>query len=392
MIVSGLVLTINRVGFLGGVERVILGCARAVIDHGIQSLIACPAPGALADEARQLGIEVAAIGIDRSRATKSPFAWLRLSSRLQKGRTEIADIASRRGVRLLHAHHPIGGLYALHAARQLGLPLLLHVHETLPVHWLYRMVARQVIPHCAAIACVSEQSRALMLALGADPDRLQLIYNGVDPSFAGPATPVPELARPGPHIGTFGVLEPRKGQDVFIEACRMVAVRRPSAQFWIVGDQSFAEHAGYVAALREAIARAGLTDRVHLIGYQRNVRDWMAGMDAVVLASRRQEALPTVLIEAALLGRPLVATDVGGVREIVTDGTSGLVVEPGDTAALGAAIVRALGPEGAAFGKAARADAEQRFTFDRFGVEMAALYETLMADHGPTKAMAETRA
>jgi glycosyltransferase involved in cell wall biosynthesis len=88
--------------------------------------------------------------------------------------------------------------------------------------------------------------------------------------------------------------------------------------------------------------------------------------------------LPTVLIEGALLGRPLVATDVGGVREIIADGRTGLVVPPGDAEVLATAMLRILGGEGPAFGAAARADALQRFTFDRFGDDIAALYRSLL--------------
>lgn len=376
------VLTINRVGFFGGVERVIVGCGEGVGSRGFHPILACPLPGELGAEARRRGLDVVALNIDRSKASLSPASLIRLFGALRRGRREVTELARRQNVRLLHAHHPISALYALQAVRTLGLPLLLHVHETLPAHLLYRAVARRVIPHCAAITCVSERSRALMLALGAPASRLSVIYNAVDRGFLAPAAPVPELAGPGPHVGLFGVLEPRKGQDVFIEAARRVARAHEAAQFWIVGDLSFAENASYVAALRAAISEAGLLGRVHLTGHRRDVRDWMARMSAVVLASRGYESLPTVLIEGALLGRPLVATDVGGVREIIDDGRTGLVVPPGDPDALAAGILRSLTAEGASFGEAARADALRRFTFDRFADDVAALYASLLPAGG----------
>jgi glycosyltransferase involved in cell wall biosynthesis len=372
------VLTVNRVGFLGGVERVVISCGQAVEQRGFHAIIACPMPGELAEEASRRGLETVSLGIDRSKATISPIAWARLFGALRRGRREVAELAQKRDIRLLHAHHPIGALYAVPAARGLGLPLLLHVHETLPAHALYRGVARRVIPHCAAFVCVSERSRELMLSLGAPDDRLHVVYNGVDPSFLGTPAAVPELAGKGPHIGLFGVLEPRKGQDIFIAAARRVAAQHDAARFWIVGDLSFAENAPYVAALRTDIAAAGLADRITLTGHRRDVRDWMTRMDAIVLASRDREALPTVLIEGALLGRPLVATDVGGVREIIADGRTGLVVPPGNAEVLATAMLRILGGDGPAFGVAARADALQRFTFDRFGDDIAALYRSLL--------------
>jgi glycosyltransferase involved in cell wall biosynthesis len=376
---SSLVLSLNRVEFFGGVERVLVNCAQATRSRHFQTLIACPAPGELANEAQRRAVEILPISINRSKATRSPAGWLRLLMALRRGRREVTDIARRRNVRLLHTHHPIGALYAKEAAKTLRLPLLLHVHETLPVHVFYRMVARHVIPFCSAFVCCSERSRQLMLALGAPASRVHVIYNGVDPSFLMPVDTVEELARPGPHVGIFGVLEPRKGQDIFVQAARRVAAQHPAAMFWIVGDLSFAENAGYVDALRASIAAAGLADRIRFTGHRRDVRDWMAGMDVIVLASRDREALPTVLIEGAALGRALVATDVGGVREIIADGSTGLVVPPGDPDALAHAIQRCLGPEGSQFGNAARTDALCRFGFDRFGRQMADLYETLLS-------------
>ena len=374
------VLAVNRVGFMGGVERVVVSCGQAVELRGFHTIVACPAPGELAAEAQRRGLQTAALDIARSKATASPLALARLLGTLRRGRREIVAVCRRLDIRVLHTHHPIGALYALSAAQQLGVPLLLHVHETLPVHAFYRGIARWVIPHCAAIACVSERSRELVLSLGAAADRVRVVYNGVDPSFLGTPAAVPELSDEGPHVGLFGVLEPRKGQDVFIAAARHVARQHPAARFWIVGDLSFSENAPYVASLRQAIGAAGLADRIRLTGHRRDVRDWMVRMDAVVLASRDREALPTVLIEAALLGRPLVATDVGGVREIITDGLTGLVVQPGEPAPLAEAILRVLAGEGAGFGAAARADALRRFSFDRFGDDMAAMYQSVLQE------------
>jgi glycosyltransferase involved in cell wall biosynthesis len=290
----------------------------------------------------------------------------------------VTDLARRKDARVLHAHHPIGALYAAQAARMLGLPLVLHVHETLPASALYGFALRRAMPVCRRFVCVSDASVALMRHMGAPQTSIQRLYNGVDSGFIAPAVPVPDLAGPGPHIGHFGVLEPRKGQDVFVRAAVAVLRAHPTAKFWIVGKLSFADNQAYVASLQRSIAEAGLAQSVTLVGHRSDVRDWMAGMDAIVLASREKESLPTVLIEGAICGRALVATDIGGVREIIDDGRTGLIVPPGDADALAAAIGRALGPEGAAFGCAAEAMARQRFGAERFAEDIAALYRGLL--------------
>lgn len=382
------VLTINRVGFLGGVERVIVTCAAGVQAHEFRPIVACPAPGALADELERNGIRVVPSRIDRTKATLSPARWLRLVSSLKAGSDQIAQLAAQEGVMLLHAHHPVGASYALRAVRSLRIPLILHVHETLPLRPLYALLARRVIPHCSLFLCVSDASRALIRRLGAPEDRIRVIYNSVDKRFLAEPSPPDVLRGPGPHIGIFGVLEPRKGQADFIHAAALLKDRHPTAQFWIVGPLSFAENAGYVEDLKRAVQQSGLADRVHFPGYQENAPDWMAGMDAVVLASRGHESLPTVLIEASTLGRPVAATEVGGVREIIRDGETGLVVPPSQPAALAAAIDRLLGPDGAMFGAHASSDARQRFAPDRFAEEISAAYRMLLPRQvsGTTKA------
>ena len=277
------VLVINRVGFLGGVERIILSIEAVAREGGVVTTLACP-PGELADAAARQGMDVADLAIDRSRRTLSPLGLARLGLAMRRGQRAVTSLARRMGADILHAHHPIGGLYAAQAARALGLPLILHVHETLPASRLYVFALRRVMPQCGRFVCVSDSSAALMHRLGASPDRVQRLYNGVDAAFTQAASEVPALRGQGPHIGHFGVLEPRKGQDVFIGAAARLAGSHPGAQFWIVGALTFAENRPYLDRLQAEAASAGLAGRVHFVGHRTDVRDWMAGMDAIVLA------------------------------------------------------------------------------------------------------------
>jgi glycosyltransferase involved in cell wall biosynthesis len=373
------VLIINRVGFMGGVERLIVNCAAGVQSRGFHPIIACPAPGALADEAVLRGIEVVSVRIDRTKGTYSLRQCLRLYDALRKGRQDLTELARRRKVALIHVHHPVGALYALDAARSLDIPIVLHVHETLPLRSLYTLLARRVIPHCSAYVCCSEASRALIRRLGAPEDRMRLIYNSVDPSFLAPTRQVLELQGTSPHIGLFGVIEPRKGQEDFLKAAALIKDRHPTAQFWVVGPLSFSDHGPYLEGLKRLVRETGLEGRVHFTGYRNNIPDWMSGMDVVVLASRRSESLPTVLIEACVLGRRVITTEVGGVREIVDHETNGLVVPHTNASALANAIERILGPAGAKLAERASSDARTRFAPARFADEISSVYRSLLA-------------
>jgi len=108
----------------------------------------------------------------------------------------------------------------------------------------------------------------------------------------------------------------------------------------LVGDALFGEEA-YKASLRTQAARLGLTDRVHFLGFRSDVPRLMRTVDIVALTSSVPEAFGRVVVEGMLARRPVIATGVGGVPEIVTDGT-GLLVPPGDAQALASAFTRLL--------------------------------------------------
>jgi glycosyltransferase involved in cell wall biosynthesis len=131
-----------------------------------------------------------------------------------------------------------------------------------------------------------------------------------------------------------------------------------------------------------AIASAcGVEDRVVLHGLAPDPRPLHAGIDIFVHPSET-EGLPNAVLEAAAAGLPIVATDAGGTREIVIDGTTGLLVPVGDGAALGAAIMKLVDDPDlrANLGSAARRHAEETFGMSRFVAETAALYERLVRE------------
>jgi glycosyltransferase involved in cell wall biosynthesis len=371
------ILTVNRVAHFGGVERIIVTAAEAAHEHGLRPVLACPTPGRLAEEMQARELPVRWAWIDRGRATVSPWGVARTLNGFRLGAKDILTLAQIEEAAILHVHHPVAALQALLASRRLGLPLLMHVHETLPMPPQYSLLARLVRGYCAHWLCVSDASRRMVRALGVPEHRIELLYNAVSPPFLQTPAPAPELGRPGPHLGLFGVLEPRKGHAIFLQAIASLH-QYPKAQVWIVGTCSFAEYRVYVDTLRTLATELGLCDRVHFLGYRADVPALMAGMDVVVLPSTGFESLPTVLIEACMLGRPVVASDVGGVTEIVTHNQTGLVVCPGDVAALSSALAYILSGAGPRLGAQARLEAHKRFTPELFGKGLVSCYQNLI--------------
>ena len=145
----------------------------------------------------------------------------------------------------------------------------------------------------------------------------------------------------GPLVGIVGRLDRWKGQDVFLRAASLVARRRPDARFAVVGGALIGYEGSYPDDLERLAAELGLADRVHFAGHQDDPYPWLDALDVAVLASEA-EPFGLVVVEAMVLGTPVVATAPGGPEEIVEHGRSGLLVPSGAHEELATAILRVL--------------------------------------------------
>lgn len=165
-------------------------------------------------------------------------------------------------------------------------------------------------------------------------------------------------------IGLIGDVVPRKGQMILVRALPSVLAAVPNARGVIVGPPKGSS--GYFERTKAEAERLGVAPRLCWAGYRQDVREIMAALDVYALASW-SEMFPVSLLEAMAAGLPVVATRQGGVPECVEDGLTGLLVTPGDPAALAAALVRVLqmppGERGA-LGERARAAVRARFTLE----------------------------
>jgi L-malate glycosyltransferase len=193
------------------------------------------------------------------------------------------------------------------------------------------------------IADASVIKRQLVAEHGVAPAKIEVIGSAVDLEKFKPPRDRTKfrrdigVANDTTLIGNVGMIRPDKGQLVLVEAARLVLEKRPDARFVIVGQGTGILKRGI--NVRNAIDQAGLADKVIMAGYRWDTPDVYAACDMVVIASLRTEASPIVLREAFASGRPVIATKVGDIPEIVEHRQNGLLIEPGDTQALAAAIV-----------------------------------------------------
>lgn len=205
---------------------------------------------------------------------------------------------------------------------------------------LRRRLIGWALRRCRFVVAVSRALADEIARLGVDPARIRVVPNGIDAerfrtTDAATARAGLGLAPAGRLVVCVSRLSPEKGIDLLLDA--LALVQSADLRAVVVGDGPERER------LLAQRARLGLADRVEFAGRRdhEEIPAWMAAADVVVLSSRT-EGYPNVLVEALACGRPVVATRVGGVPDIVTDDTLGIMVDPADPAALARGIERAL--------------------------------------------------
>ena len=179
-----------------------------------------------------------------------------------------------------------------------------------------------------------------------------------------------------PLVGTIGRLVYQKAHDVFLQAASLVAKAVPDVQFLIVGE-------GPLRPGLEVLSRELGLRSCRFVGFREDIPNTLSIMDVFVLSSVL-EGLPRVLLEALAMARPVVATRLDGVTEVIQDGLTGLLVPPRDPAALADAIVSLLKDQDPArrLGQAGRKLVEERFAVSRMVAEVDRFYTTLLEKKG----------
>jgi glycosyltransferase involved in cell wall biosynthesis len=254
---------------------------------------------------------------------------------------------------------------------------VLESYFSAPVQRAFIEVERRLAARTDALVAVSDEVRDDLLALDiGTPEQFRVIRLGFDLtshlSVTGPSGILRErlgLDGDTPLVGAVGRLVPIKDITTLLHA---VALLPDDVHLVLVGDGSER------GPLEAEVERRSLGDRVHFTGWMTDVPAVMADLDVVALSSRN-EGTPVALIEAAACGRPAVATDVGGVRSVVADGETGLVVPPADPRQLADALERLLSDPGlgAAMGATGRARSS-RFSAERLTTDIDALYRALL--------------
>jgi glycosyltransferase involved in cell wall biosynthesis len=295
--------------------------------------------------------------------------------------TKMLDICRRERVAIWHGHDYKSNALGLLLSKfwKMRLVTTVHgwVHHTAKTPFYY-WIDRVCLPRYDKVICVSEDLRERCLEFGVRPESCVLIENGIDTREFSRQLSVAEAKErlgvpPGRLlIGAVGRLSAEKGFDLLIRAVGRLLADGLDLELWIAGQGD------EESQLRALTQELGIGERVKLLGYRSDTRELYQAMDVYALSSRR-EGLPNVLLEAMALEVPVVATRIAGVPLLVEDGKNGLLIEPGDEAALVEVLALMLRDEGrrTRLGKAGRATIEDRYGFTSRMGKIVSLYEQL---------------
>lgn len=297
-----------------------------------------------------------------SRAVNFVHGWLIEPMRL-------ARLLKQERIALVHLNNSITRNHPwMIAARLAGVPCITHERG---INTEFKPRDRWLGRRLDAVICISAAVRENFVArhLGSLP--LSIIHNGLDPrQMRVTRSPgeiraeldVPEQTR---LIGIVGNIRPWKGQEVVIRALATLRDEFPDVTCLLIGDIARGEES-YRAEIEHLVAQLGLAGRVLLTGFRADVANYVNALEIQIHASTAPEPFGRVLLEAMALSKPLIASGGGAVPEIVVDGTTGLLFEPGNPDALGRCLRKLLQDRklAAQLGSQGRRRLEDEFSID----------------------------
>jgi glycosyltransferase involved in cell wall biosynthesis len=370
----------------GGTENQFMTLGRMIDRSRFDVTFACLRRwGPFVDELGQLGIPLHEYPIATFRSVQALAQQARLARQIARSRIDI-----------VHAYNFYGNVFALPPARLMAPVVIASIRDRSPyLTSMQKRVQRYACQLADRILVNADAVKDWLVGQeGYDPSNIVVIRNGVDMSrFAGaPAGDrirrelgIPADAR---LVTVVSRLTRLKGIEHFLQAAAALKPRYPDVWFLIVGETSPPDPA-YLQELQALADALGISDRVTFTGRRSDVPDILGAADIAVMPSLN-EALSNALLESMAAGAPVVATRVGGTPEALTDGETGLLVPPGDAAAIAAAVSRLLDdPELACrLGRAARARIDDQFSVGRMVSATENLYGELLARKQPGRSLA----
>jgi len=300
-----------------GICRIITALAKQAASFGYEISVLFLGDGPLLEMVRAAGVQASVVPWtgDRSDAAGAlrVWSWLR-----------------RRRIKIVHLHQ--GGLLSRAVCRMAGVDAVVaHLHS---------LMLEDEGAQTSSQSMRFRGADAVIACSQAVADRFprcnaEVIYTGIE---CDPEPPPPSFPSEPLKLGVLARLDPHKNIEALVEATARVAQRGIEVVTEVAGDGDVET----AISLRELVTQLGISERVRLLGWRTDVKSLLASWDMLAIPSI-EEGLPLSALEAMAAARPIVAYDVGGLRELIVDGVTGRLVAPGDTDALASCIVEMAG-------------------------------------------------
>lgn len=352
---------------IGGGELSLLGILSKLNKEKFNPLVVCPFRGDLTEEIERLGIEVRLVPM---RSLKKLNFLFFISSVI-----DLVRILKNRQISLVHANGSRGASYGGAACKITKIPLIWHV-RILESAGLYD----RFLAWLSTFIIVNSNAVKSRFSWVRGKSKLEVVYNGIDLKRFNTSLGGEDIRREfglsseTPLVGTVGRLDRYKAHEYFLRSAKTVKKYMPEPRFLIVGE---GEQRSF---LERMTGELGLEKNVIFTGYRKDMPEILASIDILVLSSV-SEGFGRAAVEAMACGKPVVATRVGGLTEIVEDRITGRLVPPEDPFAMAKAIIALLRDKKIAgeMGRAGRKRAEKLFSIEINAGRIEGIYEKILA-------------
>ncbi len=371
------VLYINHTGNVSGAEILIIRVTDELDPQYFEKIGMCPFDGKLHERFAEAMDHVESLPMQ---STTTGFY-----SRFKQYASSMAAVYRvmvKHRVHLVHANSFRAALIAAPVGLFLGKPVIWHMYDILQPKLKNVFVVRLYSRMVKKIVAVSNATRDALLRVGAPKSKIKRIYNCLDREkiFENAQSDQELLVNPagdGPKIVMSGQITPWKGQDVLLNAIPTILSTHPKAHFYFIGESHLPADKEFQAQLKEQAQAVGIEDKITWMGFRRDGLALLKQADIIVHCSVYPDPLPTVVMEGMALERLVIASDIGGVPEMVIDGVTGHLYSPGNSAALAKKIEEVLADptEAAQMAKQAGERVAEIFTMDKNIKEILDLYK-----------------
>jgi len=360
---------INNVG-LGGGEQYVFRLARHMIRHGFDTICTCRPGGEFEALLRKHNIECFPVRLSKERNIFTA--------------RKIARFCRDRDIGIVHAHGAVGAQAARLASLVYGGPRPITTYHVAITNitdippWkkkLFALFDRMMsVVDRKTLSVSGAVKNTLIREAFFQPDRVHVLYTGIDINAVADCRKNKfreeiDVAPDSLLVGAVGRLSEEKGMDILVDAMPYILREFPSLNLLIAGDGPLKD------LLQRRTRDKGIGAHIRFLGYRNDVERLLSDIDLLVMPSKT-EGFPLVLLEAMASGTPVVASNVGGIPEIVHDGHDGILVPPGDPLYLADAVIEILKNSTLRedLGRKARKKASQHFLLEKMLLELNDIY------------------